>query len=138
MIIHCTKLTTCDAVGNGETVKLDFIDDGGRPVSLRLAFEDAQSIVMTLPRLLTQAVKAQAGQDNVRYVFPLGEWLLEAIEHDRSLILTLKTADGFEVSFRIPADTCRVLGWTLQHEADNAADADPGPALAGPGNAELN
>lgn len=124
MIIHCSKLTTCDAVGNGETVKLDLLDEGGRPISLRLSFEHAESIAMTLPRLLTQAVKAQTGQDSARYVFPLGQWFLEGIKDHRSFILTLKTVDGFEVSFRVPPDTCRALGWTLAHEADNEAEAD--------------
>jgi hypothetical protein len=79
MIIHCGTLTTCDSIRNGEIVKLDFVDDDGRAISLRIAFEHAQSIAMTLPRLLTQAVKAQTGRDNARYVFPLGEWTLEGI-----------------------------------------------------------
>jgi hypothetical protein len=74
---------------------------------------------MTLPRLLTQAVKAQTGQDNARYVFALGRWLLEGVEDHQSLILTLATVDGFEVSFRIPHATCRALGWSLQHDSDD-------------------
>ncbi len=95
MIIHCSKLTTCGTLEDGETVKLEFVDAGGNPISLLLSFEDAESIAMTLPRLLTQAVKAQAGQDNARYVFALGRWLLEGVEDRQSLILTLATIDGF-------------------------------------------
>jgi hypothetical protein len=116
MIIYCNKLTTCSALGDGETVKLEFLDEARNPVSLLLPFEKAESIAMTLPGLLTQAVKAQTGQDNARYVFPLGQWQLEGAEDRQSFILTLTTADGFEVSFRIPQDTSRALGWTLQHE----------------------
>jgi hypothetical protein len=119
MIIHCSKLTTCIALDNGEAIKLEFLDQGRNPISLLLSFEDAESIAMTLPRLLTQAVKAQTGKDNSRYVFALGRWLLEGVEDRQSLILTLTTVDGFEVSFRIPHATCRALGWTLQHEADD-------------------
>jgi hypothetical protein len=119
MIIHCGKLTTCIALDDGETIKLEFLDQGRNPISLLLSFEDAESIAMTLPRLLTQAVKAQTGKDNSRYVFALGRWLLEGVEDHQSLILTLTTVDGFEVSFRIPHATCRALGWTLQHEADD-------------------
>jgi hypothetical protein len=122
MTIHCSKLTTCDALDDGETVKLDLVDAGGNPVSLLLSFEHAESIAMTLPRLLTHAVKTQTGRDNSRYVFPLGQWLLEGIEDRHAFILTLKTVDGFEVSFRIPHDACRALGWTLQHEADDATE----------------
>jgi hypothetical protein len=139
MIINCITLTTCDAIRNGEIVKLDFIDEDGHTISLRLAFEHAQSIAMTLPRLLTEAVRAQAGLDSARYVFPLGEWIIEGIEDHQSLILTLKTEDGFEVSFRIPPESCRSLGWSLQREADSGAQGrhrDDTPA--GSGNPELH
>jgi hypothetical protein len=88
MMIRCGKLTTCKPLGDGETLKLDLIDGDGKPVSVLLSFEHAESIAMTLPRLLTQAVKAQTGQDNARYVFPLGPWRLERIEDSHSFILT--------------------------------------------------
>jgi hypothetical protein len=137
--IRCNKLTTCNALDDGETVKLDLVDAGGNPVSLLLSFEHAESIAMTLPRLLTHAVKKQTGQDKSRYVFPLGQWLLEAIEDCHSFILTLKTEDGFEVSFRIPHDVSRALGWALQHEADDAIEADESAAArARSGTTELN
>jgi hypothetical protein len=109
-------ITTCGALGDGETVRLEFLDEGRNPVSLLLTFENAESIAMTLPGLLTQAVKAQTGQTNARYVFPLGRWQLEGAEDRQSFILTLTTADGFEVSLRVPQDTSRALGWALQHE----------------------
>jgi hypothetical protein len=116
MIIYCSKLATCSALGDGETVRLEFPDEGRNPVSLLLSFEHAESIAMTLPGLLTQAVRAQTRQNNARYVFPLGQWQLEGAEDHQSFILTLTTADGFEVSFRVPQDTSRALGWMLQHE----------------------
>jgi hypothetical protein len=137
MIIHCGKLTTCGTLEDGETVKLEFVDVGGNPISLLLSFEDAESIAMTLPRLLTQAVKAQTGQDNSRYVFALGRWLLEGVEDRQSLILTLATIDGFEVSFRIPPATCRALGWSLQHDAEDDA-VDRGDASTGAVKREIN
>jgi hypothetical protein len=139
MIINCSTLTTCHAVENGAVVMLEFIDEDGRSMSLRLAFEQAQSIAMTLPRLLTEAVKAQTRQDSARYVFPLGEWSLEGIEGNHCVILTLKTEDGFEVSFRMPPDACKSLGWALQHDADASAHADrSGDTPAGSGNPELH
>jgi hypothetical protein len=137
MIIRCSKLTTCRALDDGETVKLEFLDQGGNPISLLLSFEDAESIAMTLPRLLTQAVKAQTGQDNARYVFALGRWLLQGVEDHQSLILTLATVDDFAVSFRIPHAACRALGWALQYDADNDT-ADLGDPPAGVGKSEMN
>jgi hypothetical protein len=139
MIINCSTLTTCHAVGNGEIVMLEFIDEDGRSVSVRFAFEHAQSIAMTLPRLLTLAVKAQTGQDNARYVFSLGEWSLEGVEGEQSFILTLKTKDGFEVSFRMPPNVSKSLGWSLQHEADQGVPVyRSGDEPAGSGNPELH
>jgi hypothetical protein len=126
--IRCNKLTTCNALDDGETVKLDLVDVSGNPVSLLLSSAHAESIAMTLPRLLTHAVKKQTRQDNSRYVFPLGQWLLEAIEDCHSFILTLKTEDGFEVSFRISHDASRALGRTLQQEADDATETAESPA----------
>jgi hypothetical protein len=135
--IRCDKLTTCSVSDDGETVRLEFLDPTGGAVSLRLSFAHAEAIVMTLPRLLTRAVKRQTGSDESRYVFPLGQWLLEAIADPRSVILTLNTVDGFEATFRVPLETCRALGWTLQHEAGEAADA-PDKVPAAPERSELN
>src|SRR5262245_37022659 len=136
MIIHCSKLTTCRALGGGETIRLEFLDEGRNPVSLLLSFENAESIAMTLPGLLTQAVRAQTGQVDARYVFPLGQWQLEGAQDRQSFILTLTTADGFEVSFRVPQDTSRALGWTLQHEEYDEEEAagsdDPDASLGKP------
>jgi hypothetical protein len=139
MIIYASKLTTCTALDDGETIKLEFLDERRNPVSLLLPFENAESIAMTLPRLLTQAVRAQTRQHSARYVFPLGQWLLEGIEDHQCCILTLKTVDGFEVSFRVPQASCRALGWALRHEAADAAEAgDSGDPPAGFGKPELN
>jgi hypothetical protein len=128
MIINCSALTTCHVAGNGEIVTLEFIDEDGRSISVRLSFELAQSIAMTLPKLLTQALKVQTGQDNARYVLPLGEWILEGVEGNRSIILTLKTERGFEASFHIPHGARASLGWSLQHDADRWTTL-PGPEI---------
>lgn len=139
MIINCATLTTCHAVENGETVMLEFIDADGHSMSLRLGFDHAQSIAMTLPRLLTQALKERTGKDSARYVFALGEWSLEGTENRQSVILTLKTGDGFEVSFGIPSSACKSLGWVLQHEGDAAPGTeDPGDTPTGSRNPELH
>jgi hypothetical protein len=43
------------------------------------------------------------------------------------------------VSFRIPHDACRTLGWTLKHEAEEAiASNDAADMCARSGTAEFN
>jgi hypothetical protein len=37
--------------------------------------------------------------------------------------MTMATQDGFEVSFRIPLETCTALGWSLMHEAKARAES---------------
>jgi hypothetical protein len=136
MIIRCSKLTTCETLDDGETIKLEFLEQSGNPISLLLSFEDAESIAMTLPRLLTRAVKAQTGKDNSRYVFALGQWLLEGVEDHQSLILTLTTVDGFEVSFGILQATCRALGCALRDADDDTLEFND--SLGVRGKSEMN
>jgi hypothetical protein len=122
--IAIAALTTCGVSADGETVELSFVDAAGTPMSLQLPFDCAQSFAMTLPSLLTQALQNITGEAQARYVFPLGSWRVEETGARSGLIATLGTEDGFEVSFGIPHDTCRSLGWTLQQEAAIPADAD--------------
>ncbi len=90
---------------------------------MELPFDQAESVVMTLPSLLNRALRQQTGDDDARYVFGLREWSLESARDQACLIATLKTLDGFEVSFGIPFEACRSLGWSLQQGANQAVAA---------------
>jgi hypothetical protein len=83
---------------------------------------------MTLPQLMTFAVQARSGSDTARYIFPLGKWSIEAAANLRSLIVCLRTEDGFEVAFSIPLEMCNSLAWAIRRDAQlaatMAADAD--------------
>jgi len=126
MDIRSVALTTCGVLDDGETVRLDLVDDKGAAVSLRLPFDQAQAIAMTLPSPLTRALRSLTGSPDARYVFPLDRWFVELSGQHDGLLLTLATADGFQVSFGIPAEACRGLGLTLAGDRDRlvAADAD--------------
>jgi hypothetical protein len=115
MEIASAKLTTCDVTRDGEAIRLNLVDVAGNPVSLRLPFEQASALAMTLPGLLTRALAARHGKSS-RWVFPLDEWLLEGAADGRTLIVTLKTTDGFEASFAAPLDMCRSLASELKRE----------------------
>jgi hypothetical protein len=125
MEIESAQLTTCDVTRDGEGVHLRFVDIAGNPVTLRLPFAQAGSLTMTLPHLLTKALKAQRGEEGSRFVFPLGEWVLEGVADGRTVIVTLRTTDGFEVSFAAPLDHCRSLAEGLTREAAEVAAAAP-------------
>ena len=90
---------------------------------LELPLDQAKAVVMTLPHLLARAVRRRTGNDEARYVFGLHEWSIEAAKDNKCLITTLKTTNGFEVSFGIPFEACQSLGWNLQNGAERAIDA---------------
>jgi hypothetical protein len=136
--IRSSTLTTCQVAADGGSVGLELIDGSGAAVTVELPFDQAEAMVMTLPTLLTQALRQQTGNDDARYVFGLGEWSLENAEGQACLIATLKTTDGFEVSFGVPFDACRSLGWNLYQGAERAAAARlPEPEMAA-GDLKLN
>jgi len=133
------RLTTCRVAADGANVELAFVDCSGAPVTVELPFDQAESVVMTLPRLLSHALRQHSGDDDARYVFGLREWSLESTRDQACLIATLKTADGFEVSFGIPLEACRSLGWSLQQGADQAVTAGDGNGAAvAAGSVKLN
>jgi hypothetical protein len=139
MKIALRELTTCGLQSGGETLELNFVDQNGAQICLQVPFDHAQAMAMTLPRLLDVALKQVTGNPQARYVFPLGRWSVETASDENCLITTLSTEDGFEVSFGLPAEACRSLGWTLMNEAATPAPADDAaPAAASRNTACLN
>jgi hypothetical protein len=126
------KLTVCRVAEDGSNVGLAFLDHAGTRVVLELPLEQAEAVVMTLPHLLARATKLRTGNDDARYVFGLNEWCIEGA-NENCLIATLKTTDGFEVSFGIPLEVSRSFGWNLQHAADQAHDDGSDKAVAASG-----
>ncbi|MBV9968526.1 MAG: hypothetical protein JO228_00965 [Xanthobacteraceae bacterium] len=111
-----------------EAVTLAFIDSAGNTVSLKLPFAQAGALTMTLPHLLTKALRARHGTAGSRFVFPLGEWVLEGVADGRTVVVTLRTTDGFEVSFAALLGQCRSLASDLEREAaEVAAVTSPRP-----------
>jgi len=122
--IDLKELTTCGVSPCGNVIELNFTDGAGRPGCLRMSFDSAQAIAMTLPQLLTEALRKITGTDKARYVFPLGSWWMEANERADGLIATFATDDGFQVSFGVPRDACGGLSWAFRHDAEEATSWD--------------
>ena len=125
MEIECAKLTTCDVSRDGTIIRLRFVDIAGQAVCLRLSFGQAGALTMTLPHLLSTALKARDGDEGSQFVFPLGAWELQGVVDGHTLIITLKTTDGFEVSFAGSIDRCRMLAEDLKRESAAVAAAAP-------------
>jgi hypothetical protein len=131
MKIYSSKLTTCGVSDDGEVVELKFLDASSEAVSVQLPFDQAGSLVMTLPHLLARALRRKTGLESARYVFRIGDWSVEGAEEDQNcLILTLATVDGFEVSLSIPLEKCGLLGACLRDESEKAISPARSPARA--------
>jgi hypothetical protein len=137
--VRSSRLTTCRVADDGADVELEFIDQSGQVVVVELPLDQAEIVVMTLPHLLSKAVRRRTGNDESRYVFDLGEWAIENAKEHSCLIATLKTPNGFEVSFAIPPEAGRSFGWTLQREASDAIKArDMGELAAAASRTKFN
>jgi hypothetical protein len=112
-----SRLTTSGVIRNGEAVRLDFLNQDGDAESIELSIRQAESIVMTLPQLLSTAIKQCTGDPQARFVFSVGEWSLEGIEEAPCLLVNLKTPDGFQTTFAVDFAQCRKLGSALIRHA---------------------
>jgi hypothetical protein len=107
------ELTTCEVAEGGIEIRLNLVDDIGRPLTLALPAHLASTLVLTLPRLMDRCLRELRG-DGARLVFPMSCWGLEAAVGADAVILTLMTPDGFSVAFAVPMDDARDLAETLQ------------------------
>ena len=111
-----TTLTDYIVDADGTTVRLNGRDDAGRDFSLRLSIDQVGSLMMTLPQILTQAVRTRYRDDSLRYVFGLGSWTLETTPDAAMLVLNLSTIDGFNASFGLSRSIMGDLAGALADE----------------------
>src|SRR5215510_2049837 len=80
--ICSSELTTRRVSDDGEVVELGFVDISSGAASVQLPFDQAESLVMTLPHLLARALRKRTGLENARYVFRVGDWSIEGTEEE--------------------------------------------------------
>jgi hypothetical protein len=106
-------LTNSQIDSTGDSFRLNFEAIDGRPASVTLPVECLNSLLMTLPHLLEQALKTKYRDDSLKLVYPTGGWTLEAAVGSNQLILTLNTPDGFKVSFALSPEDVDGLASSL-------------------------
>jgi hypothetical protein len=119
--MNVKSLTTCQVAPDGSAVYLSFEDAGGQSVALQMPRASVQQLVLTLPSLLSKALRAQHGDSSLRAVFPLSEWRLESAAGSKDLILTMRTPDGFEVAFVLGARNVADLMFAIDEQRSVAA-----------------
>jgi hypothetical protein len=117
--INGKALTTWQVDSAGEAFRLNFESVDGQPASLTLPAECLRALLMTLPQLTAQALRAKYRDDTLKVVYPVGDWSLQLASDGVHRILTLGTPDGFEVSFALQDDDAAGLAASLgerQHD----------------------
>jgi hypothetical protein len=106
-------LTTCQVDPAGRSLRLNFEAADGQPASVVLPVDCLRSLLMTLPGLIEQALKARYRDETLKVVYPVGGWSLHAAAGADRLILTLSTPDAFKVSFALAPDDAEGLARSL-------------------------
>ncbi|WP_439541318.1 hypothetical protein [Hyphomicrobium sp.] len=125
MSINVKEMTTYAISDDGKTVTLSLVDEDGKPASLRFQIPDIGNLSMTLPSLIEAALRRQLRDGSFRYAYPIGSWSIEQATDPASLIVTLRTKDGFGVSFSMPRGNALLLADSLSE-----VDARPTAMLA--------
>lgn len=113
------SLAHCDVAVDGSEVRINLEAKSGDPLSVTLPVNCIQQLLMTLPDVISRAIKAKYGDDSLRLVFPLDDWKLETCTNDAAeLILTLRTTDGFEVSFSAQRRDIMQMAGTAKEGSD--------------------
>ena len=113
MKIEPQSLTSSEVAPDGNTVVLGFTDGNGAPARLRIPLSEVGVLAMTLPDLLTRALRIRYGDQSLRYAYPLASWSVEPLSGPKTGMVTLCTTDGFSVCFSMQAELQQELGREL-------------------------
>ncbi len=102
-VIRGRHLTTFDVSPDGESFAIHVTDEHARPASLVLPAECLNALMMTLPEMVQRSLRRRFHDDAMRVVYPVGSWEVEKSPQPAVVIVTLRTPDGFQVSFGLAA-----------------------------------
>jgi hypothetical protein len=103
------EMTSVDVSGDGNRFRISFRRQDSRLGSLDLPAECLNALIMTLPRLMTRALKARCQDESLRLVFPASNIRIEQSTDLKIVIATFTTPDGFEVSFGLTKQDIEVF-----------------------------
>jgi hypothetical protein len=103
---------------DGASISLIAEDVSGRSIRLTFPTDVLSSLIMTLPQMVTAAVQRRRNDPSARLVYPLAESRTELSTDVSTRILTLKTPDGFTVSFAVSDEQFRELARSSAQSAE--------------------
>ena len=115
--ITASALTTFEVALDGSSVRLNLLDQDGRPAAVTLPAQCVNQLLMTVPRMVETALRNSQGDESLRYVHPLESFALELADSSPGeapqLILTITTGGGFAASFAGGEQVMTQLGRSL-------------------------
>ena len=127
-ILRAARLTTCSVAADGTGVALGVAEADGRETALVLPTECLQALVLTLPDLMRRALRLLHHDPGLRLVYPAAGWEVEESTQPGTLILTLRTADNFHVSFSVTAADLQEIAEAVPSRGDEGRPTGCRPA----------
>jgi hypothetical protein len=122
MRIDVQALAEFDIEADDRSVTLEVVDAMGSPVKLNLRVDQLGQLAMTFPSLIDAALRNQYGDSSFRFTYPLESWMVEQTIDPSLVILTMRTTDGFGVSFSMPQNKAEEMADSIavgvQHELE--------------------
>jgi hypothetical protein len=106
-IIRAARLTTFSVAPDGTSIAIGVADQEGKAAALTLPADCLKALMMTLPEMMRRALRLQHHDPSLRLVYPAAGWEVERSTVPGTLIVTLRTADEFHVSFALTAADLR-------------------------------
>lgn len=103
------ELLSFDVAVDGSRIRMSFSQPDGTLTALNLPSDCLQAMVMTLPKMMAEVLRARHNDESLRLVYPAHMVRVEQASDPSTLILTLATPDGFEVSFALAGRHLKTL-----------------------------
>ncbi len=123
-IIRAMCLTTFSVAADGGSITIGVADEEGRAGALMLPAACLKELMMTLPEMMRRALRLQHDDPSLRLVYRTAGWEVERSTVPGTFIVTLRTPDGFHVSFALTAADLSQMA-DAPHEA--SLEATPRP-----------
>ena len=114
-IIRAQRLTKFSVAADGGSIAIGVADEEDGTYALMLPTECLRELMMTLPEMMRRALQLQHHDPSLRLVYPAAGWDVERAAAPGTFIVTLRTPDGFHISFALSAAD-------LSHMADAALE----------------
>jgi hypothetical protein len=102
-IVRAKHLTSLSVAADGSSVSLGVTDEEERAGALVLPTACLKQLMMTLPEMMRRALQLQHDDPSLRLVYRAAGWEVERSTVPETFIVTLRTVDGFHVSFALTA-----------------------------------